>query len=137
VPEHIAFLIDENLTPELAKLAQAQGFHALHATWAGLSGKTDHQVAAFAVSRDLILVTNDLVDFRKIYKRRKDHPGIIFLSVMDTDLMDREAQCAMFEAALEQASQDEPLNEAIYVRLDENVDGNWQVAVKRGPLPKS
>ncbi len=135
--EHLAFLIDENLSPDLAKLAQARGFRALHATWARLRGKPDHRVAAFAASRDLILVTNDLADFQKIYRSRKDHPGIIFLSVSDPDLMDRKTQQAMFEAGLAQAALDEPLNEAIYVRLEGNIDGNWEFVVERVPLARN
>jgi predicted nuclease of predicted toxin-antitoxin system len=134
VREHLAFLIDENLSPDLAKLAQARGYRVLHATWAGLHGKPDHRVAEFAASRDFILFTNDLVDFQRTYRRRKDHPGIIFLWVSDPDLMDREMQEIMFEAALAQAAQDEPLNEAIYVRLEGYVDGNPSFVVQRMPL---
>jgi predicted nuclease of predicted toxin-antitoxin system len=134
VREHLAFLIDENLSPDLAKLARARGYRAMHATWAGLRGKPDHRVAEFAAGRDFILVTNDLVDFQRIYRRRKDHPGIIFLWVTDPDLMDRQTQQAMFEAGLAQAAQDEPLNEAIYVRLEGSVDGNASFLVQRIPL---
>jgi predicted nuclease of predicted toxin-antitoxin system len=131
VREHLAFLIDENLSPELAKLAQARGHRALHVTWAGLLGKPDHRIAEFAASRDFILVTNDVADFQRIYRRKKDHPGIVFLWVSDPDLMDRETQEIMFEAGLAQVAQDEPLNEAIYVRLEGYVDGNPSFVVQR------
>lgn len=134
--EHLAFLIDENLSPDLAKLARARGYRALHATWAGLRGKPDHRVAEFAASRDFILVTTDLVDFQRICRRRKDHPGIIFLWVSDHDLMDRQTQETMFAAGLAQAAQDEPLNEAIYVRLEGYVDGNPSFVVQRIPLAR-
>jgi hypothetical protein len=93
-------------------------------------------VAEFAESRDLILVTNDIVDFQRIYRRRKDHPGIIFLWVVDPDFMDRQTQQIMFEKGLAQAAQDEPLNEAIYVRLDGYVDGNPSFEVRRIPLAR-
>jgi len=136
VREHLAFLIDENLSPDLATLAQARGYRALHVTWAGLLGKPDHRVAEFAASKDFILVTNDLVDFQRIYRRRKDHPGIIFLWVLEPDLMDRETQEIMFEAGLAQAAQDEPLNEAIYVQLEGYVGGNPSFAVRRIPLAR-
>ena len=135
--EHLAFLIDENLSPELAKLARAQGFRASHATWVRLAGKPDYHVAAFAVSKDLILVTNDIDDFQKLYRQREHHPGVVFLSVADVDSMDREAQRIMFEAGLRQAVQDEPLNEAIYVRLEMSVDGRLEVVVDREPLTRS
>jgi predicted nuclease of predicted toxin-antitoxin system len=136
VPEHIAFLIDENLTPGLVGIAHARGFRAVHAAWAGLGGKKDHQIAAYAIKHGLILVTNDLSDFRKIYRRKKDHPGIILLAVVKSDLMDREAQRRMFEAGLEEANDDEPIDEVIHVRLDENADGDWELTVTRYPLAK-
>lgn len=135
--EHLAFLIDENLSPSLAEMAQARGFRALHATWAGLSGAKDHRVAAYAAKHNMALVTNDLGDFRRIFKRRKLHPGTIFLGVMDSDLMDKDAQQLMFEAAMDSAEQDEPVNEAIYVELHEDADDNWVLTTTRYPLAKT
>lgn len=137
MPQHLAFLIDENLSPSLAKIAQERGFTAVHATWAGVGGMKDHQVAAYAVKKDMILVTNDLSDFRKIYKRKKLHPGIIFLGVVSFDLMDRETQQAMFEQALDQAEADEPINEAIYVQMEEDIDENWVITTARYVLAKT
>lgn len=134
--EHLAFLIDENLSPSLAKMAQARGYLATHATWAGLSGLKDHQVASHATKNSMILVTNDLVDFRKIMKRRKLHPGVIFLAVSDIAIMDRDAQQFMFQEALDSVAKDEPLNEAVHVELEEDADGNWVVTTKRYPLAK-
>jgi predicted nuclease of predicted toxin-antitoxin system len=136
VAEYLAFLIDENLTPALAEVAQEWGYHALHATWVGLRGKKDHQVASYAVNNNMIIVTNDLADFRRIYRRRKLHPGIIFLAVTNSDSMDREAQALMFEAALESVEEDEPVNEAVQAQLRENEDGDWVLTVSRYPLPK-
>jgi hypothetical protein len=85
----------------------------------------------------LSFVTNDLSDFRRIFKRRKLHPGAIFLAVPDSDLMDREAQQHMFEAALDSAEEDEPVNEAIQVQLDENDDGDWVLTTTCFPLAKA
>ena len=135
--EHLAFLIDENLSPELARLAQAHGLRALHVTWARLAGRPDYEVTAFAVSRDLILVTNNVDDFRKLYRRMEHHPGVMFLSVSDVDSMDRDAQRAMFEDGLKHALDNEPLNEAITVRLEVNVDGEWEIVVGRELLARS
>jgi predicted nuclease of predicted toxin-antitoxin system len=117
VAEHIAFLIDENLTPGLVEMAHDRGFNAYHAAWVGLSGAKDFKVASYAVQNSLILVTNDLVDFRRIYKRKKYHPGVIFLAVVDGDVMDRQVQRLMFEAGLDSAEADEPM-----YALDKKVD---------------
>jgi predicted nuclease of predicted toxin-antitoxin system len=135
VLEHLAFLIDENLTPELAEMAQGRGYHALHTTWTGLRGRRDPQIAKHAIDHDMILVTNNMVDFRRIYRRRRLHPGLAFLSVTNTDIMDREAQRAMFEAALDNIEDDEPINQAVNVELADDVDGNWVLTVTRYPLP--
>jgi hypothetical protein len=43
----------------------------------------------------------------------------------------------MFEAGLKEAVQDEPLNEAIFVRLEMSVDGSLDVVVDREPLTRS
>ena len=89
------------------------------------------------MSRDFILVTNNVDDFRKLYRRMEHHPGIIFLSVSDVDTMDREAQRTMFEDGLKHALENEPLNEAITVLLEVNVDGKWEVVVERELLARS
>lgn len=134
--EHLAFLIDENLSPSLAEIAKARGFHAMHATWAGLGGSKDHQVASHAAKNSMVLVTNDLVDFRRILKRKKLHPGVIFLGVVDINMMDRDAQQVLFESALDSVTVDEPINEAVHVELSEDADGNWVVETSRYPLSK-
>jgi predicted nuclease of predicted toxin-antitoxin system len=100
-------------------------------------GRKDYQVASYAIDNNMILVTNDMSDFRRIYKRRRLHPGIVFLAVMDSGIMDREAQAFMFEAALENVEEDEPINEAVQAQLDENEDGDWLLTVTRYPLPRS
>jgi predicted nuclease of predicted toxin-antitoxin system len=102
-----------------------------------IGGRKDYQVASYAITNNMILVTNDMSDFRRIYKRRRLHPGIVFLAVMDSDIMDREAQTFMFEAALENVEEDEPINEAVQAQLDENEDGDWLLTVTRYPLLRS
>jgi predicted nuclease of predicted toxin-antitoxin system len=135
VPD-LAFLIDENLTLDLAEMARERGHHALHVVWVGrrLRGRSDDVVAHYALAQDMVLVTNNLVDFRRIYRRTDLHPGIVFLSVTDPDIMDKDAQRTMFEAALESIEEDEPINEAVMVELDEDIDGNWEVTVARTRL---
>jgi len=108
----------------------------MHATWVKLGGAKDHRVAGHAAKNNMILVTNDLSDFRRIYKRKKFHPGIIFLGVVDSNLMDRNVQLVLFEQALDEAETDEPINEAIYVQLDEDADENWILTTSRYQLAK-
>jgi predicted nuclease of predicted toxin-antitoxin system len=133
--DRVRFLIDENLSPELAKMAKARGFASLHVTWAKLQRAKDAKIARYAIAHNMVLVTNDLHDFRRIYQRKQLHPGIVFLRHMDDDLMSLEAQRHMFEAALDQVAASEPVNEAIFVRLEDTEDGNWRRTTLRFPLP--
>jgi hypothetical protein len=42
----------------------------------------------------------------------------------------------LFEQALDEAETDEPINEAIYVQLDEDADENWILTTSRYQLAK-
>lgn len=117
-------------------MAKARGFVSLHVAWAKLRRASDAKVARYAISNNMILVTNDLHDFARMYRRKELHPGLIFLRCMDDELMSLEAQRHMFEGALEQVEASEPVNEAILVRLDKTDDGNWRRTTIRYPLPK-
>ena len=117
-------------------MATARGFVSLHATWAKLRGASDAKVAKYAIANDMVLVTIDLHDFERIYQRKELHPGVVFLRYMDDDLMGLAAQRHMFEGALEQVENAEPINEAILVRLAATEDGNWRRTIVRYRLPK-
>jgi len=55
----VRLLIDECLSPELARDAQAAGFEAYHLVHLGRAGWQDWNIAGFAVDQDMILVTNN------------------------------------------------------------------------------
>lgn len=132
---HIGFLIDENLTPGLALTAQARGFRAFHAPWVGLGNTADAKIARYAISKNLIMVTNNLVDFRRIYKKKELHPGLILLKAIASDIMDRVTQHHIFGAALEKVlTYGEPINQTITVELSENADGDWLLQVRRAEV---
>jgi predicted nuclease of predicted toxin-antitoxin system len=134
---YLGFLIDENLTPGLALTAQARGFQAFHASWVGLANTADSKIARYAISKSLIMVTNNLVDFRRIYKKQELHPGLILLKAMASDIMDREAQHHMFGAAVENVlACGEPINQAVTVELSENADGDWLLRVRRAEIAR-
>lgn len=136
MPNHLAFLIDECLSPDLCEVAQSRGYLALHGTWAKLKSKIDPTVASYALKNNMILVTNNLVDFRKIYKSKSLHPGVIFISA-DEELMDRELQVLMFEHALDRVEQNEPINEAINIRLSFDQENNLVLDIERYELSEA
>lgn len=66
------FLIDECLSPELAKLALRLGYVASsHIVWMGFSGRKDWELKDIILDGDWIFVTKNSVDFRG----PKDDPG--------------------------------------------------------------
>ena len=71
------FLIDENLSPQLAHYLRAvHGYEAVHVNEIGLRGASDPDVLARAVAEDRIVVTNNAEDFRQLGRRTPDHPGL-------------------------------------------------------------
>ena len=92
------FLIDECLSPQLAGIAQAQGYQALHVNWLKLSGKKDIAISVQAIADDWIVVTNNAADYRAIYRSLDVHPGLVIILPSAY----RNFQIAMFEAALVQ-----------------------------------
>jgi predicted nuclease of predicted toxin-antitoxin system len=71
------FLIDENLSPRIAQeLRTKYGYDALHVNEVGLQGAADRAVLSYAVAENRVVITNNGDDFRKLARRRPDHPGL-------------------------------------------------------------
>ena len=72
-------LIDENLSPRLARWACESGVPAEAVVHVGLSGATDAAVFATAFSQDQVVVTVNVVDFITLGAGVDLHPGVIAL----------------------------------------------------------
>lgn len=70
-------LIDENLSPLLARWANEQGIEANAAIYVGLQGKPDIQVWRYAFEHSLIVATVNVDDFINLAKHIDLHPGVI------------------------------------------------------------
>ncbi len=92
----VKFLIDECLSPALVNEAHATGSEAYHLAHIGRAGSSDRRIAAYAIARDLILVTNNASDFRRVYAAQDLHPGLVIL-IPNTG---RETQIRLFGAVL-------------------------------------
>lgn len=57
------FLIDEMFSPAVARHLTNLGHDAQHVRDVGLSGRTDDEVLDHAVAEDLVVVTDNAVDF--------------------------------------------------------------------------
>jgi predicted nucleic acid-binding protein len=63
----------------LVNVARGANFEAYHLAHVGGASWPDWRIAAYAVDRDMILVTNNATDFRALYEREEVHPGLVIL----------------------------------------------------------
>lgn len=89
-PHQFQLLIDENLTPALVKFARSRGFSSRHVNDVNLQGKSDKEVVNYAIKNSLVVVTNNMADFRSRYRHRKLHPGLIFLACEVDEIFTKE-----------------------------------------------
>ena len=111
------FLIDECLSPELAVLARARGFHgSTHVTWLGMRSRKDWAIVRRAVRDGFVLVTNNTTDFTALYEGEEIHAGLVCLNVMP-GLMRLAVQESLFLLALDRLGDNAPVNRAVEVTL--------------------
>ena len=72
-------LIDENLSPRLARWACESGVPAEAVVHVGLSGAEDAAVFAYAFSQEQVVVTVNVGDFITLAAEVDLHPGLIVL----------------------------------------------------------
>ena len=72
-------LIDENLSPRLARWACESGVPAEAVVHVGLSGATDAVVFSTAFSQDQVVVTVNVAEFITLAAGVELHPGVIVL----------------------------------------------------------
>jgi len=74
------FLIDENLSPQLAgHLRHYLGFDAVHVNEVGVRGASDADLLVHAITEHRVVVTNNGQDFRKLGRLSPKHPGLAVL----------------------------------------------------------
>ena len=131
-----SFLIDEDLSPELVKLAKTRGFQAFSVNHnKKLRGRGDSVVARAALANNRILVTRNALHFERIYQKQTVHPGLIIFATEHGKLNKVEYQLAMFDSAIDAIVEDgEPVQEAMYVRATQLTKG-VQIKIDRFYLP--
>lgn len=108
------FLIDECLHTSLVGVAHAAGYEAHHVVHLGLQGTEDHELMNRVRDQDLVFVTNNALDFQKLFVKEQLHPGLIII----VPNVSPELQCKLFSAVLEFICGNEPINSV--VRVDWN-----------------
>ncbi len=96
-PDALSFLIDECLHASLVDTANGLGYTAYHIEHLGLKGAHDWQLWKRALQDDLILVTNNAQDFRKLSREADIHPGLVLILPM----VRPEVQRQLFRLGLE------------------------------------
>ena len=99
------FLIDECLSPELAKLARERGYvESNHVRWLGLAGD------------GYVLVTHNTTDFRGLYGREELHVGLVTFNTAP-GLMSLGLQIRLFDLALSELGGEEAWNQVLEITV--------------------
>lgn len=93
----IRFLIDECVSPNLANEAKRRGYAAWHVNHRALDRTPDPLIFRRCLADDMILVTNNATDFRRIYASAELHPGLVII----LPVAQREDQVRLFASALD------------------------------------
>ena len=115
------FLIDECLSRRLVEIAIDREFFAIHVVDLGLQGNPDWAIVRRAVSDGYVLVTNNAKDFIPLVGEEEIHCGLVCLNVSD-GLASRDTQCRLFEIALKELGENEPVNKVIEITLDSDAE---------------
>jgi len=73
----LKLLIDESLSPVLARWANELGLFASAVIYVGLQGKPDINIWRYAFENDLVVVTVNVEDFIVLANGVELHPGVI------------------------------------------------------------
>jgi len=136
------FLVDECLSPELTKLAQARGFGASsHVVWLGRAGLKDWELKPLILEGDWTFVTRNSFDFRGPadkpgtqgqYSGVPIHAGLVCLN--GPPGMNLDMQIELFELALDELGADPDLvNQVLEITSEE--DGGLRVLRYDLPVP--
>ncbi len=110
------FLIDECLHDSLVGVARRAGFGITHVNYLGLSGKPDWELAERIVNDEFTFVTNNRVDFLRLFALTELHSGLIIIVPNAVPALQR----ALFEAAIQYLGGRDLINAAIEVSVEGN-----------------
>ncbi len=122
----MTFLIDECLHTSLVGVAQEHNHEAHHVVYLGMQGWKDHDVLRRVEERDYTLVTNNAVDFRRLYAHVSIHAGLIIVIPNVVPAIQRE----LLKAVLNHVGETTLVNTVIEVGIE---DG--KIAVVEYKLP--
>ena len=95
----------------------AEGFDATHVNHLGLTGRPDWELADRIVEDEFTFVTNNRVDFIRLFGKMELHAGLIIIVPNAVPAVQR----ALFEAAVQYLAGRDLVNAVIEVTLDRKV----------------
>jgi hypothetical protein len=132
-------LIDECLSPELAKRAQSRGHgDSSHVVWLKKSGWKDWSLKQFILDGDWTFVTKNSIDFRGPSSGRGSkgqysdvavHAGLVCLNAPEG--MDLDLQLELFELALDEVGDGDLINQVLEITLEDQTE----IRILRYTLP--
>jgi hypothetical protein len=135
--ECAGFLIDECLSHDLIEIIAARGYHARAVTLnKKLRGRGDHIIFRYSIDENLILVTNNIVDFERIYQENEVHPGLVFFAPSHSKLRKFKYQSLMIQLAIDDIEEEEPIQQVIYISAVSVKGVGVQISTDRYYLPE-
>jgi len=92
----VKFLVDECLHTSLTQVANTAGHEAHHVNWRAWSGLKDRKLREVILREELVFVTNNARDFRKLMGETELHAGLVVILPNVTP----SVQCELFRRAL-------------------------------------
>jgi predicted nuclease of predicted toxin-antitoxin system len=111
--ELMKLLIDECLHTSLTGVAHEAGYMCDHVNFIGLSGCKDWQLMDRIRACEYTFVTNNRVDFARLYGREEIHPGLVVIVPSVVPKLQRE----LFRAALDHIGGRELVNTLLEVDM--------------------
>ena len=109
----VKLLIDECLHTSLVKVATDRLYEAYHVAHLGMSGLKDHELMPIIRDKDFTLVTNNAIDFRRLFQQEQIHAGLIIIVPNVAPAIQR----ALLAAALDYVGDRDLVNRVIEINL--------------------
>jgi predicted nuclease of predicted toxin-antitoxin system len=114
VSRRLKLLIDECLHTSLVAVANDRQYEAYHVAHLGMSGLKDHQLMPMIREKDFTFVTNNAVDFRRLFRDETVHAGLVIIVPSVVPAVQR----ALLAAVLEYVGDRDLTNRAVEISLD-------------------
>ncbi len=109
----VKLLIDECLHTSLVKVATDRFYEAYHVAHLGMSGLKDHELMLRIRDEDFTLVTNNAIDFRRLFQKEQIHPGLVIVVPNVPPAIQR----ALLETVLDYIGDRDLVNRAVEITL--------------------